>query len=307
MRTRMILAVLGAWVLVVAGVLAIRLAPSAAPHAPVPVAVASPARSSATSAAAKARHLVHPPRRDPFGATVRSYLGTRVGAVSGAVYDVASGRTWTIGGSASQAEASIVKLDILETLLAQRRLRGADLSPGEDLLARQMIEDSDNSDATALWYAVGGAAGIRIFNKAAGLVGTSPSLCVDCPGFPWPGWGLTTTTAADQIALLRILIEPNALLTLSERDYVLGLMENVAPDQRWGVSAGVPPGATVALKDGWLPLDGPDSDWQVNSIGWIVGYGRDYLMAVLATGNPTEQYGIDTADWLSAIVWSAMG
>jgi hypothetical protein len=50
-----------------------------------------------------------------------------------------------------------------------------------------MIEDSDNPDATALWYAAGGAEGIRTYNAAAGLIGTSPSACVDCPGFPWPG------------------------------------------------------------------------------------------------------------------------
>ena len=67
-----------------------------------------------------------------------------------AVYDVASGRTSTVGRSAPQAEASIVKLDILETFLAQRRLRGTGLPPGQELLARQMIEDSDNPDATAL-------------------------------------------------------------------------------------------------------------------------------------------------------------
>jgi hypothetical protein len=29
-------------------------------------------------------------------------------------------------------------------------------------------------------------------------------------------------------------------------------------------------------------------------------------MAVLTTGNPAEQYGIDTIDQLSAIVWAAM-
>jgi hypothetical protein len=29
-------------------------------------------------------------------------------------------------------------------------------------------------------------------------------------------------------------------------------------------------------------------------------------MAVLTTGNPTEQYGIDTIDQLSAMVWQDM-
>jgi hypothetical protein len=60
---------------------------------------------------------------------------------------------------------------------------------------------------------------------------------------------------------------------------------------------------TIALKNGWLPLNASDTDWQVNSIGWVSGLGRDYLIAVLSTGNPSEAYGIDTIDELSAIVW----
>ncbi len=84
-------------------------------------------------------------------------------------------------------------------------------------------------------------------------------------------------------------------------------MGNVTPSQRWGVCGGVPPQVTMALKNGWLPLDSAGTDWQINSVGWISGQGRDYLMAVLATGNPTEQYGIDTINELAAIVWHAMG
>ncbi len=83
-------------------------------------------------------------------------------------------------------------------------------------------------------------------------------------------------------------------------------MENVAPDQRWGVSGGVPAGVTVALKNGWLPLDDANTDWQVNSVGWVSGDGRDYLVAVFSTGNPTEQYGIDTINGLSSVIWNAM-
>ena len=63
---------------------------------------------------------------------------------------------------------------------------------------------------------------------------------------------------------------------------------------------------TVALKNGWLPLQGTDIDWQINSVGWVSGGGRNYLMAVLTTGNPTEQYGIDTIDQLAAMVWQDM-
>jgi beta-lactamase class A len=200
----------------------------------------------------------------------------------------------------------VVKLDVLETLLAQRD-HGSGLSPVDRALAARMIEESDNDAATSLWHEVGGAARIRSFNARAGLTQTVPSSCVVCPGFAWPGWGLTTTTPDDQIALLRQLVTAGSLLTPAARGYALSLLENVIPAQRWGISAGVPAGVTVALKNGWLPLRGPDGDWQVNSVGWVSGGGRDYLMAVLSTGNPSAQYGIDTISGLAAMMWQQMG
>ena len=39
----------------------------------------------------------------------------------------------------------------------------------------------------------------------------------------------------------------------------------------------------------------------------VSGDGRDYLISVLTTGNPDEQYGIDTISQLSSFVWTALG
>ena len=288
-------------------------------HAPAPRAVTrtSPASvgSSGGSAAVTAgqgaprsdgqdRSAQSAPRRpDPLGTAVASYVAARSGTVMAAVYDVDTGQTWSLGPQHPQAEASIVKLDILETLYAQERDGSASAAPDKPLTER-MMEDSDNTAATSLWNAVGGPGQIESFNAAAGLTHTLPSSCVTCPGFAWPGWGLTTTTPGDQIALLREVVEPSTLLTDAQRQGVLELMENVTPAQRWGVTGGVPLQAMVALKNGWLPLNSGRTDWQINSIGWVKGSGRDYLMAVLTTGNPTEQYGIDTINRLSAMVWA---
>ena len=261
--------------------------------------------STARSATASARPSASGgPHSDPLGATAAAYVSTRSGTVLAAVYDVSTGQTWSLGQGKAQDEASVVKLDVLETLLAQRGAGG--LSASDQSLAQSMIEDSDNDSATNLWDEVGGAAGIRAFNNSARLTDTSPSLCVNCPNFPWPGWGLTTTVPTDQLTLLKALIGPGPL-TKAERDYALSLMENVTESQRWGVSGGVPAQVTVALKNGWLPLDTADTDWQINSVGWISGQGRNYLMAVLSTGNPSEQYGIDTIDQLAAMVWNRLG
>ena len=246
------------------------------------------------------------PRPDPLGPAAAAYLARRSGTVSAAVFDVRTGQSWQLGDGRPQTEASVVKLDILETLLA--RQHGAPLPAADRSLARAMIEDSDNDAATSLWEADGAAAGLAAYGKQAGLRHTTPSPCVTCAGFSWPGWGLTTSVPADQLALLRQLVAPgrHPVLSAAARSYALSLMKHVTADQRWGVSGGVPAGVTVALKDGWLPLDQASTDWQVNSVGWVSGAGRDYLIAVLGTGSPSEQYGIDTISHLSGLVWSAL-
>jgi beta-lactamase class A len=280
--------------------------PTRPSHGQLKEAAAAPmATPSATASESAVPVMSAAGHTDPFGTAATGYLATRTGTVLAAVYDVKTGQTWRLGQSGPQAAASVVKLDVLETLLAQRA-RSTGLSASDRSLAQQMIEDSDNAAATSLWYEVGDGTGIRSFNTRAGLSQTSPSSCVVCAGFSWPGWGLSTTTPGDQLTLLRQLIRPSSLLSDADRDYALSLMENVTADQRWGVSGGVPAGVTVALKNGWLPLRGTHSDWQINSVGSISGDGRDYLMAVLSTGNPAEQYGIDTIDQVAAMVWQRM-
>jgi Beta-lactamase enzyme family len=274
--------------------------PAGSAQPPSLTGTSSPASGERSRAASPAKHA------DPLSGAAASYAAGRSGTVLAAVYDVRTGQAWRLGDGPAQAEASVVKLDILETLLA--REDGTALSPADQSLSQSMMEDSDNDSATSLWDEAGGAAGIGAYNDRAGLTRTTPSACVTCSGFAWPGWGLTTTVPYDQLTLLKQLIAPgpHPLLSGAERTYALSLMENVAPGQRWGVSGGVPAGVTVALKNGWLPLNDANTDWQVNSVGWVSGEGRDYLIAVLTTGSPTEQYGIDTTDALSSLIWTAM-
>jgi hypothetical protein len=319
--TAMVLGAVGVALLIAAGIVAVFRFGGSGGQTPGPGAAAEgaaatradsssgPPTAAVATAAATASSRVSrsaASHSDPFGSAAAGYVSTRAGVVVAAVYDLHTGQTWQLGRGQAQDEASVVKLDVLETLLAERGRSGTELSASDRSLAEQMIEDSDNDAATSLWDEVGGASSIRSFNTSAGLADTVPSSCVNCPGFPWPGWGLSTTVPGDQLTLMRTLVEPNSLLSSSERDYALSLMENVTADQRWGVSGGVPAQATVALKNGWLPLNSANNDWQVNSVGWISGSGRDYLIAVLSTGNPTEQYGIDTIDQLAAMVWNAM-
>ena len=71
------------------------------------------------------------------------------------------------------------------------------------------------------------------------------------------------------------------------------------------MSAGVLAPATVALKNGWLPV-AAEAGWQVNSIGLVSGRYRHYLIAVLTAGDPSMAYGVETIEGISRLVWKAL-
>ena len=211
---------------------------------------------------------------------------------------------WELAPGVLQDTASIVKIEIMGASLEDAQTSGNPLSSAQSSLMQTMIENSDNDSATALLADVGGPSALAEFGRSAGMVQTTPSTLEFIPGTSLPGWGLTTTSALDQVTLMAKFAYPNALLSGASRQYGLSLMENVESDQSWGVSYGVSQGATVALKNGWLPLD--PSDWQVNSVGWISGGGANYVLAVMSTGSPTEAYGISTIEEISSTVFAAL-
>ena len=231
---------------------------------------------------------------NPIGTALANFVATRVDNVTAVVYDINTGQTVVFQPGVVEHTASTVKVDILATLLQEAQAAGRPLTAQEQMLAVPMIEESLDTAADALWEQLGPAA-IGAFERAAGMTQTVPAT----DGI----WGTTTTTAIDRIAMLRQLVFPSSLLTTASRDYVLNLMEHITPSQAWGVSGGVPAGVTVALKNGFSIIQG----WQINSMGWVDGQGRNYLIAVLTDLNPTEAYGIETINGMSSIVWNGLG
>jgi beta-lactamase class A len=231
-------------------------------------------------------------------AGVHDWIATRKGDVSAAVLNLKTGKEWLLNPDARDQTASIIKADILETLLYQTRKDRDSIADAEGSVPQGMIEASDNDDATALWDQIGGATGIGAYNALVGLTQTTPNT----QGF----WGETTTSAADQIKILEQLSGPSKLLTKQDQAYQLSLMTDIDPGEGWGVSGGVPKGVVVALKNGWVPLTS-NSDWEVNSIGWIHGDDHDYLLAVLTAHDPSEGYGINTIRRIAASVYRTFG
>ena len=230
---------------------------------------------------------------DLFSPALVASLNARAGVISASVLDLTTRIAYQYRPGQLAMTASIVKVEILGTLLADAQASGRSLTPTERALATAMIEQSDNGAATTLWDEVGGAPAVHAFDDEVGMTSTTPNVV----------WGLTTTTAADQVILLQRLVQPNAVLSNASRAYELGLMERVTPSQAWGVSAGVAPGTTVALKNGFEPVG---SGATVTSIGWVDGYGRNYLIAVTTSGDPTESYGIDSISEVATAAWDAL-
>ncbi|MFF4253129.1 serine hydrolase [Streptomyces sp. NPDC001663] len=255
---------------------------------------ASPVSSSAsasTSATADGEESVEPvaePTVDYDALLAEAMESVSVAGkaeVSVAVLDLDSGDSASYGDGAFDT-ASIVKVDILATLLLQAQDDGRRLTATEKSYATTMIENSDNTAASALWRTIGKAEGLEAANKRFGLT--------DTEGGDDMLWGLTQTTAADQLTLLQQVFGDDSELSEASRTYLQGLMKQIEADQHWGVSAAAD-GSKWALKNGWLDRS-TTGLWDINSIGRVTADGRDCLVAVLSKGNSTQAKGISLVE-----------
>ncbi|MFY1694190.1 MULTISPECIES: serine hydrolase [unclassified Solwaraspora] len=243
-----------------------------------------------------------PPRPDPVAQQreravraaqqVRRYAADLPGQLSVAVVDQGTGTGFRIGDGLRFQTASIVKVDILAALLLQQgRLTGA-----QRRTATRMITVSDNAAASDMFAQVGGVSGLNRANAALGMTETRPT----------PSWGTTTTTAADQIRLMRALAGDDGPLGSTERELVLELMGDVVAEQRWGVSAGASSaGSRVWVKNGWVTVDEHDGRWLVNSIGRIAEGDRDWLVAILSDRHDTFDAGVAVVEQVARTAFDA--
>lgn len=89
---------------------------------------------------------------------------------------------------------------------------------------------------------VGKADGVRTAMRRMGATHTTFD--------PESRWGLTSTTAADQVVLADHIFCPNTIIPESMRAYARELMSNVEDDQNWGMTAGMksPSSRTVGCR-----------------------------------------------------------
>jgi beta-lactamase class A len=226
---------------------------------------------------------IHP---DALSSTLDRFLAGRPGRIAATVTDLTTGRAYRYHRSERVATASTVKVEILMALLLATPWHGLDAETRDN--AGEMIRLSDNDATDTLWARIGQAEGLEQAGERLGLRDTTAvdGRCLDiyC-------WGITETSADDQVRLLKQLVTDKGPLKAADHQAVLGLMRQVAPDQKWGISAGACKGDQISIKDGWLHHVSNDK-WVIGSIGLIGGHGHTYALAVLTEDNPSMEAGI---------------
>jgi hypothetical protein len=247
--------------------------------------------STAVPSSGLCRSSSHPALAARLARDIAAARRGRVSAVAVGVDDPGQGLGCWLHSAWHFDSASVVKVTILGALLRRALDQHRHLAGTEAALASAMITRSDNDAASALWAQLGRGY-LRHFLNLAGMKQTALG--------PEGYWGLTQVTAHDEVLLLRLLLEKNPLLDTASRNYALGLMAQVLPDQRWGAAAGAPTRLTSHLKDGWLPRH--THGWRIHSIGCFTGRGGGYTIVVLTQNNPAMAYGIHTIEAIAMAI-----
>jgi beta-lactamase class A len=242
--------------------------------------------------------------REPFNEAFVASWNESWGSNHFSVYveDLATASVFELGDPGAQFPlASVVKVLIMAGTLEAVQDGRRSVESVSALLDR-MIRFSDNGAAQVLWNQLGGAAAINTLAARWGLSATVASAS--------RGFGGTLSVAADQVRLVKALVasDPSPLTDGELRLRARSLMSAVVPAQAWGVSAGVPPGWTVALKNGWwatTPSDlGPAGRWRVNSLGmvWDDTGAERWAIAVLGNTWPAFSTGVAAIEAIAARV-----
>lgn len=205
---------------------------------------------------------------DALSPDLANYLAGIGGNVDAVVYDVTRQRYYTYNASAQFIMGSSIKVPTMLALLNLTESQGREPNDNEMYLLTTMIENSDNDSAAALYYDELGPPAITSYLQSIGITDMVP----DCCAF---GYSLTTPLA--MVNLLSML-NAGTILTAEDRNLALSLMSQIESDQQVGVGASAPPGATWAMKDGWLP--GPDDLWAMNSSGIMTLGSETYIISV---------------------------
>ena len=233
---------------------------------------------------------------DPFTLARISALEARYPSQSftAYVYDTRSGCVFEMNSGERLRTASVFKVMVMAGTLLEAQNDGRPLTPWEVGQLEPMITESANAPVRALWRSFGGSPWFSRQTEIFGLEQT------DAVGDSAGVWGRTTTSAKDQVDLMRqLLLGEWGPLREPYRQVAWGLMTSVVSSQTWGVTEGVPIGWVVAQKNGF-------AGHIANSVGFVQepATTEGYAIAVLSNGWSNWTEGVAAveriADWVSA-------
>lgn len=229
-------------------------------------------------------------------AAADAYLATRPGTVGYVLRDRKTGATYRNSHAGELIwTASTIKLAMVVDLLTRARAGAISLSDADRNLMSAMMHSSDDDAADALWSRFGGA-DHQAYNAnfpRYGMTDLQPQR-----GFSstFPYWGFQKSTTDDLDRLINYVL---TRLEPAQTAAIVYELQNVAPNQQWGVW-GAGPAMTPGNKDGWSLEQG---GWVVNSVGFA-GPGQRYTLAVMNSlgGDGGYDDGVATTTRLSQLL-----
>lgn len=167
----------------------------------------------------------------------RSYARSRGSRVRFALR--VDSRAWSFRGRETTHANSLVKATVLVAYLRRGSVRDRDLTARERALLTPMITRSANGPVSTLLRAMGGLEPLRRVGRLVGMRDFRP-----VSGF----WGASRISAVDEARLFARLW---SVLPPRHREYALGLLGSVVPEQRWGMPQVAPRGWQLRFKSGW--------------------------------------------------------
>jgi hypothetical protein len=246
----------------------------------------SPGRASATWAPGDGTSIALPGETSPWASfaqlspALATYLASQGENTGVVVYDLTRQRSYASHLDQQYLMGNSIKVPMLLAFLALREQQGRQVSSNDvRLLTAMMASDSarsENDDAGEQVYnTIGRALGLREYLDQLGITGLTPE------NDDW------LYSLAQPLAMVQLLtrLEEGSVLTPQDRALVFSFLEYSAPDQQVGVGDSSPPGATIALQDGWLI--GTDDLWAMNTTGIVTVRGETYVIAVASAHQPS--------------------
>jgi Beta-lactamase enzyme family len=158
-----------------------------------------------------------------------------------------------------------------------------------------MLHSSDDDAADTLWMRFGGADHLT-FNANFPRYGMTDLQPQRGLRDTYPYWGFQKTTANDLDRLVNYVLTG---LEPAQTAAIVHELQNVAPNQQWGVW-GAGPAMAPGNKDGWSLEQG---GWVTNSVGFA-GAGQRYTLAMMNAlgGAGGEDDGVATTTHLAEIL-----